>query len=354
MFLPCFRRKCDIRSAADMAENDIKPKDLTSNRILYPATQIKMSNSPATSPTMSNSSSPTPTPPAPLAFNHKITGIPCVAAASRYTAPVHIDVGGTIYTSSLETLTKYPDSRLAKLFNGSIPIVLDSLKQHYFIDRDGGMFRHILNFMRNSRLLIPDDFTDVDLLLEEAKYFDIAPMIKQLEQFKKEKAASKSLHKSSPSPPSNPSTNSSSPPTSNKSVKRKVEGCSSEENNNSEDCTNSHRGEGKLSHQYECIALHIMPDLGERIMLSGDRCVLDELFPETNQVLLDVRSNVTWNQNDNRTQHVIRFPLNGYCKINSIQAITKLLNASFKIIASNGGGVEGQQFSEYLFVRKLQ
>ncbi|KAL1456038.1 hypothetical protein WDU94_000792 [Cyamophila willieti] len=157
-----------------MAENDIKPKDLTSNRILYPATQIKMSNSPATSPTMSNSSSPTPTPPAPLAFNHKITGIPCVAAASRYTAPVHIDVGGTIYTSSLETLTKYPDSRLAKLFNGSIPIVLDSLKQHYFIDRDGGMFRHILNFMRNSRLLIPDDFTDVDLLLEEAKYFDIA------------------------------------------------------------------------------------------------------------------------------------------------------------------------------------
>lgn len=39
-------------------------------------------------------------------YNHKISGIPCVAAASRYTAPVHIDVGGSIYTSSLETLTK--------------------------------------------------------------------------------------------------------------------------------------------------------------------------------------------------------------------------------------------------------
>ena len=39
-------------------------------------------------------------------LNHKISGIPCVAAASRYTAPVHIDVGGSIYTSSLETLTK--------------------------------------------------------------------------------------------------------------------------------------------------------------------------------------------------------------------------------------------------------
>ena len=71
-------------------------------------------------------------------------------------------------------LCRYPESRLAKLFNGSIPIVLDSLKQHYFIDRDGGMFRHILNFMRNSRLLIPENFADLDLLLEEARYFDIA------------------------------------------------------------------------------------------------------------------------------------------------------------------------------------
>lgn len=176
------------------------------------------SASPTVSPTISNSSSPTPTPPAsssvtPLGLpgaaaaaavaaaaaaaavgagaggvgsgaggtgassylhNHKpISGIPCVAAASRYTAPVHIDVGGTIYTSSLETLTKYSESKLAKLFNGQIPIVLDSLKQHYFIDRDGGMFRHILNFMRNSRLLIADDFPDLELLLEEARYYEV-------------------------------------------------------------------------------------------------------------------------------------------------------------------------------------
>lgn len=36
------------------------------------------------------------------------------------------------------------------------------------------MFRHILNFMRNSKLLIAEDFSDLDLLLEEAKYFEIA------------------------------------------------------------------------------------------------------------------------------------------------------------------------------------
>lgn len=72
---------------------------------------------------------------------------------------------------------RFPDSRLSKMFNGCIPIVLDSLKQHYFIDRDGKMFRHILNFMRTGRLLIPPEFPFVDLLLEEARYFEIDGMI---------------------------------------------------------------------------------------------------------------------------------------------------------------------------------
>lgn len=102
---------------------------------------------------------------------------------------------------------------------------------------------------------------------------------------------------------------------------------------------------------FECIALHISPDLGERILLSGDRMLLEEAFPETNQALMDARSGVAWNQHD--AHHVIRFPLNGYCKLNSVQAIRRLLNAGFRIAASNGGGVEGQQFSEYLFIRKV-
>uniref|UniRef100_A0A673MR53 Potassium channel tetramerisation-type BTB domain-containing protein n=1 Tax=Sinocyclocheilus rhinocerous TaxID=307959 RepID=A0A673MR53_9TELE len=74
---------------------------------------------------------------------------------TKANAPVHIDVGGHMYTSSLATLTKYPDSRL---FNGTEPIVLDSLKQHYFIDRDGEIFRYILSFLRTCKLLLPDDF----------------------------------------------------------------------------------------------------------------------------------------------------------------------------------------------------
>ncbi|XP_050300041.1 BTB/POZ domain-containing protein Tiwaz [Anthonomus grandis grandis] len=326
-----YRKKPDLRNDADKAE----PKDLT-NRNMFPSTQIKMrlmspNISPATSPTMSSSSSPTPPPPSTTttmsaASYTKMAGIPCVAAASRYTAPVHIDVGGTIYTSSLETLTKYPESRLAKLFNGSIPIVLDSLKQHYFIDRDGGMFRHILNFMRNSKLLIPENFQDLDLLLEEAKYFDIPPMVRQLEQMKKER------QKNGVSCPALTITSLTGASSGSRTLDR------SPRNSGSQDL-------------YECVALHVSPDLGERIMLSGDRSLLDEVFPETNQAVMDARMGAAWNQQD--AHHVIRFPLNGYCKLNSMQVIRRLLNAGFKIAASNGGGVEGQQFSEYLFVRRV-
>ncbi|KTF85308.1 hypothetical protein cypCar_00024095 [Cyprinus carpio] len=85
-------------------------------------------------------------------------GIPLPAQLTKANAPVHIDVGGHMYTSSLATLTKYPDSRISRLFNGTEPIVLDSLKQHYFIDRDGEIFRFILSYLRTSKLLLPDDF----------------------------------------------------------------------------------------------------------------------------------------------------------------------------------------------------
>jgi len=113
--------------------------------------------------------------------NNNKYGTPRVANLSVENAPVHIDVGGCIYTSSLETLTKYNESRLSKMFNGTIPIVLDTLKQHYFIDRDGKLFRYVLNFMRTGRVSLPLSFDDFDGLLEEAKYYEIDLMIKQIE-----------------------------------------------------------------------------------------------------------------------------------------------------------------------------
>ncbi|KAM9024006.1 BTB/POZ domain-containing protein KCTD1 isoform 2-T2 [Ara ararauna] len=223
-------------------------------------------------------------------------GIPTPAQLTKSNAPVHIDVGGHMYTSSLATLTKYPDSRIGRLFDGTEPIVLDSLKQHYFIDRDGQMFRYILNFLRTSKLLIPDDFKDYSLLYEEAKYFQLQPMLGEMERWKQD------------------------------------------------------RESGRFSKSCECLVVRVAPDLGERITLSGDKSLIEEVFPEIGDVMCN-SVNAGWNHD---STHVIRFPLNGYCHLNSVQVLERLQQRGFEIVGSCGGGVDSSQFSEYVLRRELR
>jgi len=176
-----------------------------------------------------------------------------------------------------------------------------------------------------------------NILLECNASFFLTAMCRQLEQMKKERIKNGST--------TTMITTSPSPPPSGQLGGRGTACTTAPCNRDSEKMRGS---DGNCS--YECVALHVSPDLGERVMLSGGRALLDEVFPETTQAVIDARSGVAWHQQD--TRHVIRFPLNGYCKLNSVQAITRLLNAGFRVVASNGGGVEGQQFSEYLFVRQ--
>ena len=200
------------------------------------------------------------------------------------------------------------------MFNGNVPIVLDSLKQHYFIDRDGKMFRYVLNYLRCQRVMLPEQFSDFEQLYEEAKYYELTGMMRDIENIRKNKQ--------------NQATSTSSIMKTAREIKT--------EPTSSEFC--------------DCIAVSISPDLGERISLSAERSLIEEVFPELSSALVDTR-NSGWNMENH---FVIRFPLNGFCKLNSVQVIQRLLNHSFQIIASTGGGVEGQQFSEYLFSRNCR
>ncbi|XP_023140734.1 BTB/POZ domain-containing protein kctd15-like isoform X2 [Amphiprion ocellaris] len=222
-------------------------------------------------------------------------GIPSPAQLTKANAPVHIDVGGTMYTSSLATLTKFPESRIGRLFSGSEPIVLDSLKQHYFIDRDGDIFRFILSFLRTCKLLLPEDFQDFPQLYEEARFYQLTPMVRELERWQAEREA------------------------------RRAAPC-------------------------EVLVVRVSPDLGERIALSGEKVLIEEVFPETGDVMCN-SVNAGWNQDPT---HVIRFPLNGYCRLNSVQVLERLFQKGFLIKASCGGGVDSSQFSEYILSRDLQ
>ena len=94
-----------------------------------------------------------------------------------------LNVGGIHYTTSTSTLMKYPDSMFGRMLNSSI----DSEKDEngaYFIDRDGPLFRHVLNFMRNGTLSLPENFNELKLLKSEADFYQIQPLIAALDNLK--------------------------------------------------------------------------------------------------------------------------------------------------------------------------
>ncbi|XP_033116644.1 BTB/POZ domain-containing protein KCTD6-like [Anneissia japonica] len=89
---------------------------------------------------------------------------------------LNLNVGGCIYTTSRSTLARYPDSMLGSMFNGSLPSAVDDCHR-YIIDGDGPTFRHILNFLRRSNLILPDGFQELDILSAEADYYQIQELI---------------------------------------------------------------------------------------------------------------------------------------------------------------------------------
>lgn len=102
---------------------------------------------------------------------------------------------------------------------------------------------------------------DFHLLYEEARYYQLTPMIKELERWKQE------------------------------------------------------REQRRMAQPCDCLVVRVTPDLGERIALSGEKVLIEEIFPETGDVMCN-SVNAGWNQDPT---HVIRFPLNGYCRLNSVQ-----------------------------------
>lgn len=56
--------------------------------------------------------------------------------------PVNLNVGGYMYSTSLSTLQRYPDSMLGAMFCGDVPTVRDT-RGNYFIDRDGPLFWYV-------------------------------------------------------------------------------------------------------------------------------------------------------------------------------------------------------------------
>jgi len=89
---------------------------------------------------------------------------------------VKLNVGGQLFLTTKQTLTKDPNSMLAAMFSGrfNAPQCEDG---SFFIDRDGTHFRFILNYLRDGEPILPEDETSLKQLEAEAKFYQIQGLI---------------------------------------------------------------------------------------------------------------------------------------------------------------------------------
>ncbi|CAK6956376.1 BTB/POZ domain-containing protein KCTD16-like [Scomber scombrus] len=96
---------------------------------------------------------------------------------------IELNVGGQVYYTRHATLTSFPNSFLGKLFSnkkGSSNDLSRDLRGRYFIDRDGFLFRYVLDYLRDKQVVLPDHFPERGRLKREAEYFQLPELAKLL------------------------------------------------------------------------------------------------------------------------------------------------------------------------------
>ena len=96
---------------------------------------------------------------------------------------VKLNVGGHYFTTSLQTLTKDPNSMLGTMFSGKYDTRAGE-DSAVFIDRDGTHFRFILNFLRTGKLTLPEGATALAEFKEEADFYQIQGILDELDDTK--------------------------------------------------------------------------------------------------------------------------------------------------------------------------
>ena len=66
--------------------------------------------------------------------------------------PLILNIGGTKYYTSINTLLRYDDSIFYAMFSGKF-LIKPNRDRSFFIDRDGKNFEYILNYLRTGHLI---------------------------------------------------------------------------------------------------------------------------------------------------------------------------------------------------------
>ncbi|XP_029112686.1 BTB/POZ domain-containing protein KCTD12.1 [Scleropages formosus] len=120
-----------------------------------------------------------------MALPDPARGTPGVAGARGPPSPfpeiVELNVGGQVYVTRHATLVAVPHSLLWTMFSQSAPheLARDS-KGRFFVDRDGFLFRYVLDYLRDLNLVLPDYFPERSRLRREAQYFQLHDLCARL------------------------------------------------------------------------------------------------------------------------------------------------------------------------------
>ena len=110
---------------------------------------------------------------------------------------VNLNVGGQHFTTTVQTLTKDPDSMLGTMFSGRFPMK-PSEDGTFFIDRDGTYFRYILNYLRDGKLSLPEGATVIEEIEAEAEFYQIQGILEELGKPRPSKSADRGVNVTKP------------------------------------------------------------------------------------------------------------------------------------------------------------
>ncbi|NXM52928.1 KCD16 protein, partial [Illadopsis cleaveri] len=94
---------------------------------------------------------------------------------------IELNVGGQVYITRHPTLVSVPGSLLWEMFTQkNVRSLARDSKGRFFVDRDGFLFRYILDYMRDRQLVLPEHFPERGRLQREAEYFMLPELVKLL------------------------------------------------------------------------------------------------------------------------------------------------------------------------------
>lgn len=90
---------------------------------------------------------------------------------------VELNVGGVHYTTTLTSLKSEKTSLLHEIFTNLEENGIKDSKGRIFLDRDGVLFRYVLDYLRDKQITLPEGFRERIRLRKEAEYFRLDSMV---------------------------------------------------------------------------------------------------------------------------------------------------------------------------------